>query len=47
MNIKKTIVAAGTAVAFGLPALAQAQPAPGYAAQGEQIRGTIASLGGK
>ncbi|MBD5635870.1 MAG: hypothetical protein IAI49_15495, partial [Candidatus Eremiobacteraeota bacterium] len=47
MNFKSRALTIGMLAAFLVPAAAQAQPVPSYASQEEQIRGTIASIGGK
>ncbi|MBD5606415.1 MAG: hypothetical protein IAI48_15200 [Candidatus Eremiobacteraeota bacterium] len=44
MNLKMAAAAAALAT---LPVAVSAQPVPSYASQDEQIRGTIASIGGK
>jgi hypothetical protein len=47
MTIKKTTLALAAAAMLVAPIAASAEPAPSYASQDEQIRGTIASIGGK
>jgi hypothetical protein len=47
MKRSLAFLAIAACAALALPVAASAQPAPSYADQGEQIHGTIASIGGK